>query len=179
MPECASARHHPNPFRPEGGASQGLPVSPHGMPVSSLAWKRAVASRALLEGQRAARCRGSDQTPISPRPRAPSKNSGGDGDTDGTRTCQCHDDKPLSCVAVATLCGLRGGRRGCGAALPYRNPGDCTEMLSWAAGSCLQPLWSTRLTLRCCCSPSCRGRCYLQEGKIHGRGVTFGAQEVI
>lgn len=135
MPECASARHHPNPFRPEGGASQGPPVSPHGVPVSSLAWKCAVASRALLEGQRAARCRGSDQTPISPRPRAPAKKSCRDGDTGGTRTCQCHDDKPLSCVAVATLCGLKGGRRGCGAIATLGIAPRCSAGLQAAASS--------------------------------------------
>ena len=55
-------------------------------------------------------------------------------------TCQCPDDKPLSCVAVATRCGMRGGRHGCRAALPFCYPGNRTEMLSWAAGSCLQPL---------------------------------------
>lgn len=58
----------------------------------------------------------------------------------GTMTREYPDDKPLSCMAVATPCGMRAGRRGCGSALPCCYPGDCTKMLGWAAGSCLQPL---------------------------------------
>lgn len=80
-------------------------------------------------------------------------------------TRQCPEDKPLSCVAVATPCRRRGGRQGCATRLL---PRDCTEMLS-SATHVSAPLL---LTIVPWAMPPL-GR------QIHGRGVIFGAQRAI
>lgn len=123
MPECASTRHHPYPFPPKGGASLGLPASPHGMhapvPGSSPAWPRAAAS-GDLEWPKAKRCRGLrtiTHLPPSPGhlPKQLQRRGVLTGFKHGTMPRECPDDKTLSCVAVATPCGMRGGGRGCAA----------------------------------------------------------------